>query len=182
MYADFEVIDIANDTTLYPTLLGIKQAIDNKVIINFKKIMLSFEYSKLRVVAPIDLLEVQRYTEPINNEGKGDYINHIYNVISMRDDYVNPTTDENLRWQSISFCTSRFGKVLKKWKNQMHQVSMRKCTRITWSIRQVGTQASELPIYEVLPNLVSFLIEFEEKVTKHQFFSSLVFVLKDTPS
>ena len=69
-YVDFEIIDIVDDTNPYPALLGIDWEIDNQTIINFKKIILSFEYSKLRVVAPIDLLEVHRYTKPINSEGK----------------------------------------------------------------------------------------------------------------
>ena len=49
----------------------------------------------------------------------------------------------------------------------MHEVSMRKCARITRFVRWVGTEASEIPTYEVLPNLQYFLIEFEEKVVEH---------------
>ena len=55
-YAKFEVIDIIDDTNPYPTLLGIDWAIDNQTIINFKKMILSFEDSQIRVVAPIDPL------------------------------------------------------------------------------------------------------------------------------
>ena len=47
-YADFEVIGIVDDTNPYPTLLGIYWSIDNQTIINFKKIILSFEDSKIR--------------------------------------------------------------------------------------------------------------------------------------
>ena len=42
-YANFEVINIVDDTNPYPTLLGIDWAIDNQTIINFKKRILSFE-------------------------------------------------------------------------------------------------------------------------------------------
>ena len=42
-YVDFEVIDIVDDTNLYPTPLGINWAIDNQTIINFKKRILTFE-------------------------------------------------------------------------------------------------------------------------------------------
>ena len=55
-YADFEVIDIVDDTNPYPMLLGIDWVIDNHTIINFKKQILSFEDSEIRVVVPIDLL------------------------------------------------------------------------------------------------------------------------------
>ena len=43
--------------------------IDNQTIINFKKIILTFEDSELRVVMPIDSPEGQRYVEPVNSEG-----------------------------------------------------------------------------------------------------------------
>ena len=56
-YADFEVIDIVDDTNIYPALIGIDWEIDNQTIINFKKRILSFEDSEIRVVALIDRLE-----------------------------------------------------------------------------------------------------------------------------
>ena len=65
----FEVINIVDDTNSYLTLLGIDWEIDNHTIINFNKRILTFEDSKLRVVTPIDLLQGQRYVEPVNNEG-----------------------------------------------------------------------------------------------------------------
>ena len=43
MYVEFEVIDIVDDTNPYPTLLGIEWEIGNQTIINFKKIILTFE-------------------------------------------------------------------------------------------------------------------------------------------
>ena len=74
-YGYFEEIDIVNDTNPYPTLLGIDWTIDNKTIINFKKRILSFEDSKIRVFTVIDPLEGKRYVEPINSEGQGKYLN-----------------------------------------------------------------------------------------------------------
>ena len=90
----------------YPTLLGIDCAPDNQTIINFKKIILTFEDSELRVVALIDPLEGQRYVEPVNSEGQGDYLDHIYNIAFARDDYVNQIPNGKLSWQSVSSCTS----------------------------------------------------------------------------
>ena len=58
-YVDFEVIDIVDDTNPYPALLGIDWEIDNQTIINFKKMILSFEDYEIRVVAPIDLIKGQ---------------------------------------------------------------------------------------------------------------------------
>ena len=42
-FANFEVINIVDDTNPYPTLLGIYWAINNQTIINFKKRILLFE-------------------------------------------------------------------------------------------------------------------------------------------
>ena len=64
-YIDFEVIEIFNDINPYPTLLGINRAIENQTILNFKKRILSFKDSYMRVVAPLDLLERQRYVKPV---------------------------------------------------------------------------------------------------------------------
>ena len=70
-YTDFEVINVVDDTNPYPTILGIDWVIVNKTIINFKKIILSFEDSeKKRVVIPIDPLKGKRYVESVNSEGQ----------------------------------------------------------------------------------------------------------------
>jgi hypothetical protein len=41
--ADFEVIDIVDNTSLYPTLLGLYWDFDNQVIINLKTRKMIFE-------------------------------------------------------------------------------------------------------------------------------------------
>ena len=51
---DFEFIDIMDGTNPYPTLLGIDQAFDNKVIINLKKRPMFFELGDLKVTVPLD--------------------------------------------------------------------------------------------------------------------------------
>ena len=56
-FSDFEVINIVDDTNPYLALLGIDWAIDNQTIINFKKMILSFEDNEMRVVLPINPLE-----------------------------------------------------------------------------------------------------------------------------
>ena len=73
-FAYFEVINIVDDTNPYPALLGIDWAIDNQTIINFKKRILSFEDDEMRVVSPINPLEVQRYIKLVYGEGQGDYL------------------------------------------------------------------------------------------------------------
>ena len=97
-YADFEVIDIVDDTNLYPALIGIDQAIENQTIINFKKRILTFEDAELWVVAPIDPLDGHRYVEQVNNERQYGYLDHMYNITYVMDYYVNLTTNGKLCW------------------------------------------------------------------------------------
>ena len=56
-FADFEVINIEDDTNPYPALLGINWAMENQTIIKFKRRILLFEDDEMREVAPIDPLE-----------------------------------------------------------------------------------------------------------------------------
>ena len=111
-FAEFEVINIVDDTNPYPKLLGIDWAIDSQTIINFKKRILSFEDNEMRVVSPIDPLEGQRYVDPVYNDEQGDYLYQIYNVTSMQENYINPTADGNLGWKSASSYTSNSGEAL----------------------------------------------------------------------
>ena len=98
-----------DDKNSYPALLGINSVIDNQTIIDFKKIILTIEYSDLRAITPIDLLEGQIYAMQVNIEGQGDYIDQIYKITSTRDDYANPTDDRKLSWRSVCSCTSDCG-------------------------------------------------------------------------
>ena len=88
----------------------------------------------MRVVSPIDPPEGHRYVEPIYREAHVDYLDHIYNVTILKYDYVNTMVDGNLSWRSTSPCTSDSGEALENWKNILHEVSMRRCTRVTRSV------------------------------------------------
>ena len=61
--ADFEVIEIIDDSNPYPELLGIEWAIDNDAVINLKKRQMNFEGKGLRVIVPLDPSQGERYTE-----------------------------------------------------------------------------------------------------------------------
>ena len=82
------------------------------------------------LVSPIDRLEGKRYIKPIYNDGQDEYLNQIYNVTALQEDYINLTTDGNLIWKSASSCTSNFGEALENWQNILHEVSMRRCVRV----------------------------------------------------
>jgi hypothetical protein len=62
--ADFEVIDIVDNTSPYPTLLGLDWDFDNQTIINLKTRKMIFESGEYIVIAPLDPSEGGRYVEP----------------------------------------------------------------------------------------------------------------------
>lgn len=61
--ANFEVIDIVDDTNIYPTFLGIDWTIDMNGVINLKSQTMSFERKSLCVVVPLDPVEGLCYTK-----------------------------------------------------------------------------------------------------------------------
>lgn len=52
--AEFEVIEIVDDSNPYPALLGIEWALNNNAIINLMKIQMSFDDGTNRITALID--------------------------------------------------------------------------------------------------------------------------------
>ena len=111
-YANFEVINIVDDTNPYLTLLGIDWAIEIQTIINFKKMIISFEDEEMRVISPIDPFEGKIYVQPVYDEGKVDYLDQIYNVTSMHEDHISLTENGNLSWKCMSSCISDSGEAL----------------------------------------------------------------------
>ena len=76
--ADFQVIEIIDDNTLYPTLLGIAWAFDNQAIINLKKKTMSFEGNGIRVIGLLDPALGPRYTELITAREESHNIDIVY--------------------------------------------------------------------------------------------------------
>ena len=88
--ADFEVIEIIDDSNPYPALLGIEWAMANAAIINLKRRQMTFEGNGLRVIIPLDPSQGERYTEPLRDEEEQDNLDHIYNITATDADYVEP--------------------------------------------------------------------------------------------
>jgi hypothetical protein len=53
-FADFEVIEIVDDSCPYPALLGIDWAFNNSTVVDLNKRRMTFERDDLRVITPLD--------------------------------------------------------------------------------------------------------------------------------
>ena len=104
---------------------------------------------------------------------------HTYNI---SEDYIHPTIDGELGWKKYSSMSFNLEDVLENWQNRMHEVLFRKCALITESLYQVMTETVELLVYEGLPELSKFILEFEDKTSKPQWLLALDEVLKATPA
>ena len=112
--AYFEVIEIIDDSNPYLALLGIEWAIENSTVINLKNRHMSFEGKGLRVIVPLDPSKGERYTELITDEDQ-DVLDHIYNIITKEEDYVNPTIKGIMDWQCDSSCMTDSDEGLENW-------------------------------------------------------------------
>jgi len=97
-------------------------------------------------------------------------------------DYINPTTDGNLSWRSISSCSSDSDEGLENWQQRLHEVFVRRCARITKSLRWIGTEVCELPHYDGLSDVATFFVAFENVVIEQQRLLALDVTLRATPA
>jgi hypothetical protein len=143
---------------------------------------MTFEGDGLRVIAPLDPNEGQRYTEPIREEDRTNELENIYKLIARQHDYINPMMYGNLRWRIDNACSSDLEEALENWQNTMYEVSTRRCAILTQEVRWIGTTVSNLPTFNDLNHLESFLLDFEEIVPTQQRLLALDEALKATPT
>jgi hypothetical protein len=109
---EFEVIEIVDDTTPYPALLGLDWAFANQTIINLKTRKMTFDLEDYSVIAPLDPSKRERFVEPTCLDL--EEIDQFYRTNVRDADYINPTADEVLSWRSITSCTTDSDTGLKK--------------------------------------------------------------------
>jgi hypothetical protein len=121
---EFKVIEIMDDTTPYPKLLGLDWAFENQAIINLKTMKMTFESSEYRVITPLAPSKVKIFVEPTCLDL--EEINQLYRTTMRTEDYINSTIDGVLRWRSITSCASKSDTVLGNWQKHLHEVSTRR--------------------------------------------------------
>jgi hypothetical protein len=100
----FEVIEIVDGKTPYPTFLNLDWVSHNRAIINLKTRKMTFDLGEYRFIALLDPLEGEKFVEPTFLEL--EEISELYRTTARDRDYVNPTADGILSWQSITSCAS----------------------------------------------------------------------------
>jgi hypothetical protein len=116
---------------------------------------MTFESGYYRVIVPLDPSEGERFVEPTCLDL--EEIDQLYRTTACNEDYVNPTTDGILSWHRINSCSIDSYTGLEKWKQRLHDVSMRRCARIECAVRWVGTEIREPPSFNVINDLETFL-------------------------
>lgn len=130
----FEVIEIVDDNNPYPTLLGI-WAFDMDAVINMKKQNMKFETKALRIIVPLDPVEVVQYTELVRDYEEDDDSDQIYKITTCNEDQINPTADGWITWDRDNFCNLDSNEELKHQHNRWHEVSMLHCNMMTKSLQ-----------------------------------------------
>jgi hypothetical protein len=69
--------------------------------------------------------------------------------------------DGNLSWQSESACSSDSEEALENWQNRMYEVVAHRCAILTREVCWIGTKLNNLPTFDCLNHLETFLLEFE---------------------
>ena len=171
--ANFEVIEIVDDSNPYPALLGIDWATDMNGVINLKKRKMIFEKKSLRVIVPRDLAEGSRYTEPVRDYESDVDLDYIYKITMWDQDWVNPIADGWITWDRESSCTSDSDEELEHWQNRLHEVHeviTLSCNMMIQSLRCVSLEVRNLPTCDGLNDVDIILDAFEREVPEKQRF------------
>jgi len=108
------------------------------------------------VIAPLDPKHGQRYVETIRGGMVVEGLYSPYKLTASVEDYINPTSDGNLRWRGISSYASYSDEGLENWQQRLHEVSMIICARITKSLRWIGSEICDPPIFDGISNVETF--------------------------
>ena len=122
---------------------------------------MTFEGKGLRVIVPLDPSQGERYTEPVRDEDQ-DVLDHIYNITTKEEYYVNPTTEGIMDWKCDSSCMTDSDEGLENWQHRLYELHGHRCARITKSLRWLGSQTRVLPIFDGLTDPKEFILQFSE--------------------
>jgi hypothetical protein len=118
---------------------------------------MTFDLGEYRVIAPLDPLEGEIFVEPTCLDL--EKIIQLYRTTVLYEDYMNPTVDGVLNWQSITSCVTNSVIGLENWQQRIHEVSTRRCTQIDCIVRWVGTKIREPRSFHGVNGIEVFLAQ-----------------------
>lgn len=181
--ADFEMIEIVDESNPYLALLGIYWAIDMNGVINLKKWTMSFETKSLHIVVPLYPAKGLHYTQPVPNyEESDDDFNQSYKITVWDHDSINPKSNWRIACDRESYYTLDSDEELEHWQNRLHEVSTLWCFMMTKSMCCMSSEVRNLPHYDGLTDVEKFIDAFEQEVPEDHRFQAVDLVLCTTPT
>jgi hypothetical protein len=159
---DFQVIEIMDGTTPYPTFIVLDWEFDNKSIKKIKMRNMTIKLGEYRVIAPLEPSEGERFVESTFLDL--EEINQLYRTITREEDYVNPIAYDVLSWIRITSCVLDSNTSLENWQQRLQDLSTRICARIECTVRWVGTEIREPPNFHGVNDLEEFLARYKDEV------------------
>ena len=74
---------------------------------------------------------------------------------------MNATIDGRISWECESPCTSDSDEEIERWQNQSHEVTTLNYNMMTRFLRCVSTEVRDLPTYDGLSEVDTFLDDFK---------------------
>lgn len=134
------------------------------------------------LVPPLDPRKGERYIELVKKELYIEEIDHFYNIIARREDYVNPTVDGELTWRWIYSYDIVLEDALDRWKNWLHEISSRCCACITHFLRCLGEEVCNPPQFDGRGEVTKFIAQVEEEILENHWVQVMDITLNGTHS
>lgn len=176
-WMEFEVIEIMDESSVYPIFLGINWTTDMNGVIDLKQRKMILERKSLRVVVPLDPTEGPRYTEPVRSNERDNALDCIYNIVVHR-----KKEERRPSWDYASSCTTDSDKEDKRWQNRLNGTTTLHFNMMTKSLYCVKAQNHELLMYDGLTEMDEFFVKFESMVLEYHWFDALKWALHVTPT
>lgn len=166
----FEVIEINDEHSPYPVLLGINWAIDMNGVINLKQRKMIFEKKSLWVIVPLDPVDRPHYTELMRSEERGDVLDSIYKLAATEErrfsrGYASDSDEEDERRH-----------------NRVNEATTLHCNMMMQYLYFFKVQNRELSMYDRLTVVEDFLDKFKSVVPEYQWFDAIKLSFHATPA
>lgn len=103
-------------------------------------------------------------------------------MTSNKADYVDPDADVKLSWKSSGSWDGDSEKALEDWHNRLHEVSTHFCSYVTKSLRWIGSEVCNYPIFDGTNDREIFRHMYQTIVPEKEWLRALDAALNATPS